>query len=218
MCATQKKIQMEMVSLITFLTMMTESHYQDSIILFPVHEENFANKEASFSLGRSNTWLNGFATISSPEPGMSVESRQHATWVTAFKWCATKELKNTVFIIVIPIADPDWQGGGKSYYHMAGGMHGRGNMHGRGWMQERWPLKRGVHILLECIFVLKWKLLKKKVFYTFYRFCRFYRIQIGKTQLSITLNRADNPHMKSRLCLFIPPSPVTIKMSTLWEM
>ena len=36
-----------------------------------------------------------------------------------------------------------------------GGMHGRrGDMHGKGGcMQKRWPLKRAVHILLECILV-----------------------------------------------------------------
>ena len=48
---------------------------------------------------------------------------------------------------------------------MVGGKCGRGDMHGMGcaWqggmcggscMQERWPLKRAVHILLECILVL----------------------------------------------------------------
>ena len=49
-----------------------------------------------------------------------------------------------------------------------GGMHDQGGMHGRGYVwqgvmhggghtwQERWPLKRAVRILLECILVKYW--------------------------------------------------------------
>ena len=34
-------------------------------------------------------------------------------------------------------------------------MHGRGSMRDRSGVQERWPLKRAVPILMECIFVKK---------------------------------------------------------------
>ena len=64
-------------------------------------KKNFANKEANFSWG--NKWLNGFAIISSIELGMPAAGHN-------------LQVKNTVFIIVISVVDPDWEGGTKSYY------------------------------------------------------------------------------------------------------
>ena len=54
------------------------------------------------------------------------------------------------------------QGGMQGRGCVAGGVHGRGHVWQGPSMQERWPLKQAVHILLECICVYYFEVLVRK--------------------------------------------------------